>query len=155
MNLVVDDAVEVRLATKSEEEKRRNLGTLPPRNAIAASAVANAAIEQVKSFSKAITYHSFKPCNDNILQYYANQWANGRVDSLCSAFQVLFVFLRLRTSKILHFGGGMKKENARRCYFPGYERFADSNLPSPTMITSTGWSWLATGISSGGLLFVP
>lgn len=26
MNLVVDDAVEVRLATKSEEEKRRNLG---------------------------------------------------------------------------------------------------------------------------------
>lgn len=27
MNLVVDDAVEVRLATKSEEEKRRNLGS--------------------------------------------------------------------------------------------------------------------------------
>lgn len=27
MNLVVDDAVEVRLATKSEEEKRRPLGT--------------------------------------------------------------------------------------------------------------------------------
>lgn len=26
MNLVVDDAVEVRLATKSEEEKRRGLG---------------------------------------------------------------------------------------------------------------------------------
>lgn len=26
MNLVVDDAVEVRLATKSDEEKRRNLG---------------------------------------------------------------------------------------------------------------------------------
>ncbi|KUL85375.1 hypothetical protein ZTR_06978 [Talaromyces verruculosus] len=29
MNLVVDDAVEVRLATKSEEEKRRNLGISP------------------------------------------------------------------------------------------------------------------------------
>jgi small nuclear ribonucleoprotein E len=28
MNLVVDDAVEVRLATKSEEEKRRSLGIL-------------------------------------------------------------------------------------------------------------------------------
>ena len=27
MNLVVDDAVEVRQATKSEEEKRRQLGT--------------------------------------------------------------------------------------------------------------------------------
>lgn len=27
MNLVIDDAVEVRLATKSEEEKRRPLGT--------------------------------------------------------------------------------------------------------------------------------
>ncbi len=27
MNLVVDDAVEVRLATKTEEEKRRQLGT--------------------------------------------------------------------------------------------------------------------------------
>jgi hypothetical protein len=26
MNLVVDDAVEVRLATKTEEEKRRSLG---------------------------------------------------------------------------------------------------------------------------------
>lgn len=28
MNLVIDDAVEVRLATKSEEEKRRPLGML-------------------------------------------------------------------------------------------------------------------------------
>lgn len=28
MNLVIDDAVEVRLATKTEEEKRRPLGTL-------------------------------------------------------------------------------------------------------------------------------
>lgn len=28
MNLVIDDAVEVRLATKSEEEKRRPLGRL-------------------------------------------------------------------------------------------------------------------------------
>jgi small nuclear ribonucleoprotein E len=27
MNLVVDDAVEVKLATKSDEEKRRPLGT--------------------------------------------------------------------------------------------------------------------------------
>jgi small nuclear ribonucleoprotein E len=27
MNLVIDDAVEVRLATKTEEEKRRPLGT--------------------------------------------------------------------------------------------------------------------------------
>lgn len=27
MNLVVDDAVEVRLATKTEEERRRQLGT--------------------------------------------------------------------------------------------------------------------------------
>ena len=28
MNLVIDDAVEVRLATKSEEEKRRPLGMI-------------------------------------------------------------------------------------------------------------------------------
>lgn len=28
MNLVIDDAVEVRLATKTEEEKRRPLGTM-------------------------------------------------------------------------------------------------------------------------------
>ena len=28
MNLVIDDAVEVRLATKTEEEKRRPLGTV-------------------------------------------------------------------------------------------------------------------------------
>lgn len=28
MNLVIDDAVEVRLATKTEEEKRRPLGKL-------------------------------------------------------------------------------------------------------------------------------
>jgi small nuclear ribonucleoprotein E len=28
MNLVVDEAVEVRLATKSEEEKRRHLGRM-------------------------------------------------------------------------------------------------------------------------------
>ncbi|MCJ1313801.1 mRNA splicing protein sme1 [Agyrium rufum] len=28
MNLVIDDAVEVRLATKTEEEKRRNLGQI-------------------------------------------------------------------------------------------------------------------------------
>lgn len=28
MNLVIDDAVEVRLATKTEEEKRRPLGTI-------------------------------------------------------------------------------------------------------------------------------
>lgn len=28
MNLVIDDAVEVRLATKTEEEKRRPLGML-------------------------------------------------------------------------------------------------------------------------------
>lgn len=29
MNLVIDDAVEVRLATKTEEEKRRPLGMIP------------------------------------------------------------------------------------------------------------------------------
>lgn len=29
MNLVIDDAVEVRLATKTEEEKRRPLGMTP------------------------------------------------------------------------------------------------------------------------------
>jgi small nuclear ribonucleoprotein E len=29
MNLVVDDAVEVRLATKTDEEKRRQLGKKP------------------------------------------------------------------------------------------------------------------------------
>jgi small nuclear ribonucleoprotein (snRNP)-like protein len=28
MNLVIDDAVEVRLATKTDEEKRRPLGTM-------------------------------------------------------------------------------------------------------------------------------
>ena len=28
MNLVIDDAVEVKQATKTDEEKRRNLGTL-------------------------------------------------------------------------------------------------------------------------------
>lgn len=31
MNLVIDDAVEVRLATKTEEEKRRPLGMIPLR----------------------------------------------------------------------------------------------------------------------------
>lgn len=64
MNLVIDDAVEVRLATKTEEEKRRPLGmdcdswmqndgTLK---------LANTAL-QAKSSSRATTSPSFKPSN--------------------------------------------------------------------------------------------
>lgn len=34
MNLVIDDAVEVKLATKIDEEKRRDLGTLSTQTGI-------------------------------------------------------------------------------------------------------------------------
>lgn len=74
MNLVVDDAVEVRLATKSEEEKRRNLGisfrSLPIYDN-AVRVVVDIVIKQVKSFSKAITFLSFNRFNDNLVQFYA------------------------------------------------------------------------------------
>lgn len=47
MNLVIDDAVEVRLATKTEEEKRRPLGTMKLKVYVN---TANA--QQAKSFSR-------------------------------------------------------------------------------------------------------
>lgn len=103
MNLVVDDAVEVRLATKSEEEKRRNLGIsflAVFYLGYAVRLVANVAIEQAKSFSKAITFLSFKQCNDDLIQYYAKsmgEWGDSIL--IVSAFKGSFVFLDKDTKK--------------------------------------------------------
>ena len=109
------------------------------------------AIKQAKSFSKAITYPSFKLCNDNLIQHYAISMGEWGESILFVRRSRVLLFSRLRTPKILHFEGGMKKKLRRDVYLSGYELFADISLPSPTMIASTGWSWLATGISSGGV----
>lgn len=47
MNLVIDDAVEVRLATKSEEEKRRPLGRFIPLPSFRIAANASAQTGQI------------------------------------------------------------------------------------------------------------
>ncbi|EEH07437.1 small nuclear ribonucleoprotein E [Histoplasma capsulatum var. duboisii H88] len=60
MNLVVDDAVEVRLATKTEDEKRRQLGMrdydYPFVEALASLSTQRLPTVQVKFYSKATTF---------------------------------------------------------------------------------------------------
>ena len=61
MNLVIDDAIEVKQPTKTDpEESRRSLGTSVYMRF--ESTIANAS--QAKSCSRAITYPSSRVCNE-------------------------------------------------------------------------------------------
>ena len=67
MNLVVDDAVEVRLATKTEEEKRRPLGMDGSQREIhGVQIITNSMRIQAKSCSRGTTSPSSKPFESRI-----------------------------------------------------------------------------------------
>jgi hypothetical protein len=63
MNLVIDDAVEVQQATKTQEEKRRQLGW-QPNSLKRPQVVRNADWHQDKYYSRVITSLSYKPSNE-------------------------------------------------------------------------------------------
>lgn len=106
MNLVVDDAVEVRLATKSEEEKRRNLGISPQK--YVCSEGRELTLRLNRSNPSQRRQRISHPSRAMIISYNItqNQWANGASRFYLFGVQGFFCFLRLRTPKILQREGG-------------------------------------------------